>query len=114
MAIGPSLFLLPLLLLSLPVTVTPPLPSPSPLREHTKNATLAFCLSILLFLTPKRGAPQAVAGDYAAWDPPRSYSSVAFMNADLGIYRRTEGRCARDGELISIRPLGMCCVGIQA
>ncbi len=28
-----------------------------------------------------------------------SYSSVAFMNADLGIYSRTRRRCVRDGDL---------------
>ncbi len=28
-----------------------------------------------------------------------SYSSVAFMNADLGIYRRTAGTCIREGDL---------------
>ncbi len=28
-----------------------------------------------------------------------SYSSVAFMNADLGIYRRANGTCIRDGDL---------------
>ncbi len=28
-----------------------------------------------------------------------SYSSVAFMNADLGIYNRGKGRCVRDVDL---------------
>ena len=51
---------------------------------------------------------QARKGGYAAWDPPMSYSSVAFMNADLGIYRRTAGRCFRDGDLYDaiVCPLG--------
>jgi hypothetical protein len=42
---------------------------------------------------------QVVAGGYAAWDPPMSYSSVAFMNNDLGIYSRARGRCVRDSDL---------------
>ncbi len=42
---------------------------------------------------------QAVAGGYATWDPPMSYTSVAVMNADLDIYSRKRGRCVRDGDL---------------
>ncbi len=30
-----------------------------------------------------------------------SYSSVAFTNADLGIYNRGKGKCVRDGDLYS-------------
>jgi hypothetical protein len=44
-------------------------------------------------------APQALAGAYAAWDPPKPYTSVAFMNAELGIYRRADGRCEHDWNL---------------
>ena len=42
---------------------------------------------------------QAAAGGYAGWDLPASYSSVALMNADLGIYDRASGRCTRDDDL---------------
>ena len=40
-----------------------------------------------------------MAAAYSAWDPPLSYSSVAFMNADLGIYNRGHGKCVRDVDL---------------
>ena len=33
--------------------------------------------------------PQAVAGNYASWDPPLSYVPVAFLNYNLGILSNT-------------------------
>ena len=42
---------------------------------------------------------QAGAAAYSGWDPPLSYSSVAFMNADLGVLDRATGKCVRDGDL---------------
>jgi hypothetical protein len=33
--------------------------------------------------------PQAVVGNYASWDPPLSYVSVAFLNYNLGVLSNT-------------------------
>jgi hypothetical protein len=42
-----------------------------------------------------------MAGKYAAWDPPLSYSSVMLLSTDLGVYKARERACLRDAQIVS-------------